>query len=143
MVAQLPSVVVAAFQSPRDIRENWGVKLYQLCRNDSPEHLLTRRARALANKPSGLSGPETYERLTTDSAMKRGHGYRRNRSVPVLGTTGEMLFREHEQIDTVVFIVPKTKLTDRTRDALRQAMVHILELETAPSHEHSASMHKL
>jgi len=30
MIAQLPSVIIGAFQSPTDIRESWGVKLFQV-----------------------------------------------------------------------------------------------------------------
>ena len=38
-----------------------------------------------------------------------------------------ILFREQDQIGNVMFTVPKTILSPKCRDALKQAMVHILD----------------
>ncbi|HVC29742.1 MAG TPA: ParB/RepB/Spo0J family partition protein, partial [Steroidobacteraceae bacterium] len=50
MIAQLPSIVVAAFQSPYDIRESWGVELYSRWKHENTEHPITVPARTLANQ---------------------------------------------------------------------------------------------
>lgn len=126
MVAQLPSIVVAAFQSPDDIRESWGVELYQLWKDKDPEHAITARARALASRQPRPSATETYEALITPSGG-RPTKHRLNRSVPVCGATGTVLFREQDQIASVVFTIPKTILSAKRRTALKQAMVHILD----------------
>lgn len=126
MVAQLPSIVVAAFQSPRDIRESWGVELHQLWQDKDPEHAITGRARALASRQPRPPAREVYEALITPSGGNRAK-QRLNRSVPVLGSNGVILFREQDRLENVVFTIPKTILTAKHRDVLKQAMVHILD----------------
>jgi len=136
MVAQLPSVVVAAFQSPRDIRESWGVELYQLLKDNDPEHAITRRARALANSQPWPPAREVYGTLITPSGGKRSK-HRLNRSIPVRGSNGVILFREEDQIGNVIFAVPRTLLSPEHRDALKREMVRILDaVNTEAPSEH-------
>jgi ParB family transcriptional regulator, chromosome partitioning protein len=126
MIAQLPSIVVAAFQSPYDIRESWGVQLYQLSKVDDPEHKVTGRARALAHTQPRPSPQKVYDILVTAPAGKPARG-RLHRSAPVFGTSGVVLFREEDRIGSVTFTVAKMILSVERRDALRQAMVRILD----------------
>lgn len=90
MIAQLPSIIIGAFQSPEDIRESWGVDLYQLWKDKDPEHAITARARALAGRKPRASARETYETLITASGG-RPVKHRLNRSVPVRGRRGIVL----------------------------------------------------
>lgn len=126
MVAQLPSVIIAAFQSPRDIRESWGVRLYHLWKNGGPQHAIAGKARALASRHPRPQPHEAYETLIgtydANSAQHRLH-----RSTPVRGSTGAILFREEEQIANVLFTVPKATLTSGHREAMTQALVKILD----------------
>ncbi len=126
MIAQLPSIVVAAFQSPDDIRESWGVELYQLWKEKDPEHAITARARVVAGRQPRPPAREAYETLITASGG-RPTTHRLNRSVPVRGTTGTVLFCEQDQIANVTFTIPKTILNASRREALKQAMVRILD----------------
>ena len=126
MIAQLPSILVAAFQSPSDIRESWGVELYQLWKEKDPEHEVTARARMIASRHSRPAPCKVYETLITASGGKLAK-HRLVRSVPVLGTSGAVLFREQDQIASVTFTVPKTILSATRRAALKQAMLRILD----------------
>lgn len=129
MVAQLPSIVVAAFPSPRDIRESWGVELYQLWQNKDPEHGIAARARALASRQPRPLAREAYQTLINPPGSY--HAKRRlNQSVPIRGSDGAILFREQEQIGNVLFSVPKATLSAERRSALKQAMVLILDIAT-------------
>lgn len=126
MVGQLPSVIVAAFQSPTDLRESWGVRLYQLWKDGDQDHAIAGKARALATKHPRPQPCEVYEILIgtyrTDGAQHRMH-----RSIPVRGSTGAILFREEERIANVLFTVPKATLTTGHREAMTQALVKILD----------------
>lgn len=126
MIAQLPSIVVAAFQSPRDIRERWGVELYHLWKEKDPEHAITGRARALASRQPRLPALQVYQALVSavgDKSMM----HRRNRSVAICGSDGLVLFREQEHVGSVTFAVPKAILNAARRTALKHAMVQILD----------------
>jgi ParB/RepB/Spo0J family partition protein len=126
MIAQLPSILVAAFQSPYDIRECWGVELYQLWKDKDLAHAVTTRARMLAGRHSRLPACEVYEALITPSGGKQAK-HRLGRTVPVFGTGGAVLFREQDLIASVTFTVPKTILSAARRAALKQAMLRILD----------------
>jgi len=132
MVAQLPSVVVAAFPSPLDIRESWGVELYQLWKDKDPEHAIANRARALANRQPRPSARGVYETLITPCGGTRAK-HRLNRSIPVRGSNGMILFREEDQIGNVVFTVPKTIMSANNRNSLKLAMVQILDAANTES----------
>ena len=126
MLAQLPSVVVAAFPSPDDIRESWGIELYQLWKDKDPEHLIAARARTLASRQTHPPAREVYEALVTAPAGPRAAA-RLNRSLPVRGSNGLILFRESEHVSTVMFIIPKALLTATRRNALRLAILRVLD----------------
>jgi ParB/RepB/Spo0J family partition protein len=126
MVAQLPSIVVAAFESPEEIRESWGVELYQIWKSKDPQHTLTDRARALAGRRPRLPAREIYNALITASGGNQTR-YPLNRSTPVRGRRGVILFREQDQIGSVTFSIPKEILNCNRRAALKQAMIHILD----------------
>lgn len=126
MIAQLPSVIIAAFHSPDEIRESWGVELYQLWKDKDPEHGVAARARTLAKRQPLPSAREVYETLITASGGKRAK-HRLHRSVPVCGAQGAVLFREEDRIASVTFTIPKAILDAKRRDALKEAMVRILD----------------
>jgi ParB family transcriptional regulator, chromosome partitioning protein len=126
MVAQLPSVVIAAFPSQEDIRESWGVELYQLWKAEDPPHVITDRARALANRQPRRSARHVYEMLIAAHGTMPGK-HRLNRSLPVCGAGGNALFNEKDHLGSVVFTVPKTVLSPKRLPALRHAMVLVLD----------------
>lgn len=140
MIAQLPSIVIAAFQSPDDIRESWGVELYHLCKEKDPQHAITTRARILSKRHPRLPAPQVYATLITPSGGKQPKD-RLHRSIPVRGTSGAVLFREQEQTGSVTYIVPKTILSSRHRELLRQAILRILDVNGSPgSSPHDSSI---
>ncbi len=136
MISQLPSIIISAFQSPNDIRESWGVALYQLWKASDPEHALTARARAIVHRPERMPARNVYAALTTANAAKPSN-HRLHRSIPVYGRNHIILFREQEQVAHFTFTVPKTMLTQHRREALTQAMLKILDIETAPPAKNS------
>lgn len=126
MIAHLPSVILSAFPSPDDIRESWGVTLYQRWKEDDPKHSIASRARTLANSQPHPPAREVYDLLISTSCPSK-HEHRLNRSVPIRGTGGNVLFREEDRIGSVTFIIPKTLLSEPRRTSLRHAMIRVLE----------------
>lgn len=138
MVAQLPSIVVAAFLSPRDIRECWGVELYKLWKATTEEGLITDRARALAGSQPRPPARQVYEILLAQPGNSNEKP-QRSRNVPVRGSNGVILFREQDREGHVMFTVPKARLTPQRREALKQAMMTTLDVwHLDPSQCHDA-----
>jgi hypothetical protein len=126
MIAQLPSVIVAAFASPCDIRESWGVQLYQIWKDRDPEYRVAARARGLANRQPRPPAREVYDILLTASGGKPAKT-RLDRRIPIRGKSGSILFREQDQIASILFTVPKTILSPARRATLRRLMIRILD----------------
>lgn len=126
MLAQLPSIIVAAFPSSDEIREAWGVELYRLWSDEGTREGIAARARSIARKTPRPQTREVYETLITPSGGPR-KPHRAYRNMPVRGASNAILFHEQDQLDRVLYIIPKQILNPTRRKALTQAMVRILE----------------
>lgn len=126
MLAQLPSIVVAAFDTSDDIRETWGVELFKLWSDADKRDGIAARARAIANKAARPSAREIYETLITPSGGRR-RSHRPYRNTPVRGASDRILLHEQDQLERVLYIVPKSLLSPARRTALIESMVRILE----------------
>lgn len=128
-LAQLPSIIVAAFRSPDDIREAWGVELFRMWSNKTMRDGITARARAVASKPQRPPAREIYETLTTASGGLRKTP-RLYRDIPIRGSSDTILFHEQDQLERVLYIIPKRVLSPNRREALKRWLVRVLEDDT-------------
>lgn len=125
MLAQLPAIIVAAFPSPDEIREAWGISLFHALSDHKSREALISRARAIATKPQTLPPKVIYQRLITVSGRKQSQ--RPYRNIPVRGASSSLLFHEQDRIDTVVYTVPKQNLNPDRRAAVTLCLVSILD----------------
>ncbi len=125
-LAQLPSIVVAAFHSPDEIREGWGVELFRIWSDESKRSDLTGRARDVANEAPRPAPRETYERLITPSGGQP-RNRRAYRNVPIRGSSGVILFHEQDQLARFTYVIPKTLLSPNRRKALRHLLTQFLD----------------
>lgn len=126
MLAQLPSIIVAAFPSSDDIRERWGVELFRQWADQTKRDQMAARARTIANKPSRPAPREVYETLIT-APGGRASTRRAYRNVPVRSTSNAILFHEQDHLEKVVYVIPKAILSPRRREALKSCIVRLLE----------------
>jgi ParB family transcriptional regulator, chromosome partitioning protein len=125
-LAELPSIVVAAFESPLDIREGWGLDLHKAWHDTNFRSILSQRARSLAVRAPRLKAHEVYERLLApvgETARQR----RKSIDDVVKGSTGKPLFRIRHQRNTLALIVPNSVVRATSLDMIRGALVDILE----------------
>lgn len=144
MLAQLPSIVVAAFHSADEIREAWGVALFRLWSDDDKRDGIIVRARKIANTTPRPPAKRVYEVLITASGGKR-KDHRAYRNIPIRGPSSTILFHEQDQLERVLYIIPKTNLSPLRREALKQSLVRILEADslTIQSGCHEGAAHRL
>lgn len=115
--AELPTVVVAAFGSPRDIREEWAVTLARCCTDPNHRKTALERARQLRACSKSYSPQQVFDRI-----VRRVH----LRSMPestrdevVRGTDGRPLFKVRYRAATVHLVIPRSKLTSDALDKLK------------------------
>ncbi|HWW21259.1 MAG TPA: ParB/RepB/Spo0J family partition protein [Steroidobacteraceae bacterium] len=125
-LSQLPSVIVAAFASPLDIREGWGIELYRAWHEKGLQGLMAQRARAIAERVPRLSAAEVYERLLAPP----GGGLvirAQRRDEVVRSAEGALLFRIRHQRKVVALLVPAASIVPKNLDRVRRALSEILQ----------------
>lgn len=129
-VAKLPAVVVAAFPSPVEICESWGLDILEVLEDPSRRPAALRRARAIAHQAHGLRPVEVYQQLISRSGARRPINMRpRDRVVKC--ADGRPLFRIRYQSNSIALLLPTERTTARTLTGIRKVLTDILQ-STAP-----------
>jgi ParB/RepB/Spo0J family partition protein len=123
--SELPTVVVAAFDSVRDIKEAWAVRLANACRDPKVRADVTRRARERAASPRKLSPQALYD------ALLRGAGVdvveHRARDQIVKGANGKALFRIAFRAKTLHVILQRTHIAPDALNEITRTIAEVLD----------------
>jgi ParB/RepB/Spo0J family partition protein len=127
--AELPAVIVSAFESHRDICEDWAGVLVKLCR--SPEHGdgIHRRARQLAVMTRKPAPDDIYNHLISDGQNVLART--RARDEIVKSRTGHPLFRIGVRARAVHLILPRVLVTNDILRRIAEDMRSSLESAAA------------
>jgi ParB/RepB/Spo0J family partition protein len=123
--AELPTVVVAAFDSVRDIKEEWAVRLANTCRDPKLRSDVTRRARERAASPRKGSPQCLYDSLLRgagDDVIKR-----RARDEVIRSTSGRPLFRIAFRANTLHVILPRAGIAPEALEEITRSITEVLE----------------
>jgi len=127
-LAQLPSVVVSAFESPRAIQEGWGLDLFRAWQCAQIRPLIAQRARAICERSPRPPGREVYRQLIAARSARRTRGHQRDEVVT--GNSGAPLFRIRFHRKAVALLVPTEKMSARTLERIRFGLRDILQSES-------------
>jgi ParB family chromosome partitioning protein len=142
-LARLPSVIVNAFGSAIDIRENWGAKLTEVLEDPARKEPTIRAARSIAADSARLMPHEVYRQLLASAAPTEPGG---RKAIPVPhdqvieGKDGAPLFRIRHQRDSIALLLPVDKTSAKTLDTIQRAVARIL---TASATEIVPTIHDL
>ena len=123
--AQLPAVVVAVFESVRDIREEWAVRLANKCRDPKLRGDIMRRARERAASPRKSSPQCIFD------ALLRGAGEKvikdSSRDEVIKGANGKSLFRIAVHAKTLHVVLPRAEVSPAILEDITRAVAAALE----------------
>jgi ParB family chromosome partitioning protein len=136
-LAQLPAVVVEAFENPTLIRENWGRSLLGKLEDPGARQALVDAARAIVAKSERPPVNEVYRQLITASAKGRKLKPRHH-DVVVRGDNGATLFRIRHQRDSVALLLPLENVAERTLRDISDAVAGILRAASVQTADSSA-----
>jgi ParB family chromosome partitioning protein len=124
-LAHLPSVVVNAFESPRDIREGWGTDLMMALQTTQRRQATIARARSVASISPRPPAIEIFQQLISCAVPGRKIRAKSHDEV-VTGSDGAALFRIRIQGKNVALLLPIDRVSAQTlhnvRDLLRDAL---------------------
>jgi len=122
--AELPAVVVGAFESPNDIREEWAVALAKMCAEPKSRELVMHRARNLSAW-AGLGSAQAVFDALANGRGSHSPPASRSRDDVVKDPRGRPLFRVRFKAKAVHLILPREAVTF---PALRQINEHIAQV---------------
>jgi ParB family chromosome partitioning protein len=131
-IARLPSVIVAAFSSPLDIREDWGLELVDALEDPLRRRPTIMRARAIAASATRLSPAAVYGQLIAASVRGRKLKSRSHDEV-VKDADGAPLFRIRQQSKTVALLLPMGKLSAPVLSEIRDGVSRALQKAGRPA----------
>jgi ParB family chromosome partitioning protein len=124
-LARLPAVVVNAFRSPADIRENWGLKLVEALEDPQRRASTIRAARTLGATDPRPPAADVMRRLLSFS--RRGRKPRKQAHDRVVhGSDGAALFRVRVLNEAVALIFPSDHVGERTLDRIEKVLSALL-----------------
>jgi ParB family chromosome partitioning protein len=127
-LAKLPAVVVDAFRSAEEIRENWGLDL--IAALDDPERRAAtiRAARSLGANTPRLQGRDVIRKLLSFTAHGRKPKAGAHDKV-VSGSDGSALFRIRYLHNSVALIFAAEKTSTQSIERIETALAAILKRE--------------
>jgi ParB family chromosome partitioning protein len=124
-LTRLPSVILAAFPTPLEICEAWGLALATMWEDPEARPALSRVARALSKRESRLQAWQVYEQLVSARAPRPRKDSSDHDEV-VTNPEGAPLFRVRRQRDSVVLVLPLRSMSSSQliwiKDAVSRAL---------------------
>jgi ParB family chromosome partitioning protein len=124
-LAQLPPVIVNAFDSPKAIYEGWGVDFMQALENPARRPALIRAARTIGGLSQRPPAPEVY-RLLLSPATNGRRLRRAGHDQVIKDGSGKPIFRIRQQRSAIAFLIPIEKAAPEVFASLRLAIEQIL-----------------
>ena len=125
-LAQLPAVIVNAFGTAANIREEWGLELAKALDDPGRRLLTIRTARALTTR-SGLPPQEVFRQLLAASARDRRKLKARSHDEVVSCDKGLVLFRIRQQRKSLAVLLPIQNLSEDSIREIRHLLVNVLQ----------------
>jgi ParB family transcriptional regulator, chromosome partitioning protein len=124
-LAQLPPVVVAAFDHPAEICEGWGLEIVQALENPARRAGTIRAARTIAALKPRPAAREVYRRLVSP-AVKGRRIKRQDHDDVIKDEQGAPLFRIRQQRNSIAFVLPIHMARPDVLDGVREAIADVL-----------------
>lgn len=125
-LSRLPSVIVNAFASPRDICESWGLDLLDALEEPDRRQQTVQKARVIAAMTLRPPAHEVYRSLLAAAVYGR-KPKAKTRDEVVKDPSGIPLFRICQRSNAVALLLPLDKLSPQTLDNIRHAVLSCLQ----------------
>jgi hypothetical protein len=128
-LAQLPAIIVEAFDNPTEILEDWGINLIARLKESGTRQALFEAARSIVAQSERHPAKEVYRQLLAAAAKGRKLKHRHH-DVVVRGDNGAKLFRIRHQRNWVALLLPLENVGEPTMREISNAVARILQAES-------------
>jgi ParB family transcriptional regulator, chromosome partitioning protein len=124
--AQLPAVIIDAFENPATICEGWGLEILKLLDDPASRQATISAARSISAATTRPPPREVYRRLV--SPVRNGKRLRKQAHDEVVkDEAGRSLYRIRQQANSIAFLLPLNKMAPDVLDDLRQLVSGVLQ----------------
>jgi ParB family chromosome partitioning protein len=134
-VARLPSVIVNAFETPVDIREEWALELVDALEDPQRRAATVQRARAITSMRSRPAPREIYQQLR--ASVHRRAARPTHLDEVVKDRNGTPLFRIRRQTSTVAVLFPIESVSEETLSEIRGLLKEVFATDSDPRGKNS------
>lgn len=122
--AEIPTAVIASFNSVRDIREEWAGELAKQCRDPERRAIVLRRARGAARSDRQLAPVQIFGALTVN---EQPAAVVKERDKVLRDSSGNPLLRIAFRRKMIHFIVPRVRIRERGLEEIAEQLREVLE----------------
>jgi ParB family chromosome partitioning protein len=130
-LARLPAVIVNAFRTPADIRENWGLKLIEALDDPQRRTAIIRTARGISARSPRPQARDVIRKLLSFSTRGRKPRTQSHDKV-IPGSDGSALFRVRYLNNSVALIFSADKISEQRLDRIEATLTSVLQGTGAP-----------
>lgn len=127
-IAELPTVIVAAFASPDDIKADWGAELHKAWNDQSQQPWVIRRARAFERTGTRPLARQIYSTLIAPPGIS-GKFPRQERNIPVTDELGEVVFHRQYRSGKTLWILPASVLDTDIIESIDRSILELIQLK--------------
>lgn len=141
-IAELPTLIVAAFASPDDIKADWGAELHKAWNDESRQPWMIRRARAFERMETRPAARQIYSTLISPPGFAAKFT-RHERNIPVTDDLGEVVFHRQYRSGKTLWILPASVLDTELIESIDRSILELVQEKIQPSKVHDAQAAEL
>lgn len=129
-LAQLPEVIVDAFDNPLDIRETWGRNLMNLWEDTDKKQALTSTARAIAEESLPRTADSAFKRLVASGSSASSPATAAQPEEPdevIRDHDGAPLFRVRQHRNDTAVLIPTDQISRKVLSQIKLEVAEILQ----------------
>ena len=136
-IAELPTVIIAAFSTPDDIKADWGAELHKAWNDETRQPWVNRRARAFERIATRPAARQIYSMLISPPGISAKFT-RQERNIPVTDELGDVVFHRQYRSGKTLWILPASLLDTDVIESIDRSILEIVQAKYQLGREDSA-----
>jgi hypothetical protein len=140
-IAELPTVIIAAFASPDDIKADWGAELHKAWNDESRQPWVIRRARAFERITTRPPSRHIYSTLVSATGISEKFT-RQERNIPVADDLGDVMFHRQYRSGKILWILSASLLDTATIESIDRSILELVQMRCQTGRAYIAGIEK-
>jgi ParB/RepB/Spo0J family partition protein len=134
-IAELPTVIIAAFVSPDDIKADWGTELHKAWSDETRQSWVARRARAFERMTTRPAPRQIYSILLSPPGSSAQFP-RQERNIPVTNDLGEVVFHRQCRSGKTLWILSASLVDTDIIESIDRSILELVQVKSQTTRKH-------